>query len=47
MVQGYLGHAKYNVGLDVACKILKSDGIRGLYRRFDLSVMIYAQFNAI
>ncbi|CAL5367559.1 unnamed protein product [Camellia sinensis] len=32
MVQGYSGHATYNGGLDVARKVLKVDGIRGLYR---------------
>ncbi|KAJ0808842.1 putative NSF attachment protein [Helianthus annuus] len=37
MVQGYSGHASYNGGLDVARKVLKQDGIRGLYRGFGLS----------
>lgn len=47
MVQGYSGHQKYNGGLDVARKIIKSDGIRGLYRGFGLSVMTYAPSSAV
>ncbi|KAJ6843327.1 solute carrier family 25 member 44-like [Iris pallida] len=47
MVQGYSGYAKYNGGLDVASKILKSDGIRGLYRGFGLSVMTYSPSSAV
>ncbi|XP_050270494.1 uncharacterized protein LOC126714399 isoform X2 [Quercus robur] len=47
MVQGYSGHAKYNGGLDVARKILKSDGIRGFYRGFGLSVMTYSPSSAV
>ncbi|KAF5180875.1 Mitochondrial substrate carrier family protein j [Thalictrum thalictroides] len=47
MVQGYSGHAKYNGGLDVARKILKTDGVRGLYRGFGLSVMTYAPSSAV
>ncbi|CAK9175783.1 unnamed protein product [Ilex paraguariensis] len=47
MVQGYSGHAHYNGGLDVARKILKSDGIRGLYRGFGLSVMTYSPSSAV
>ncbi|PPE02057.1 hypothetical protein GOBAR_DD00928 [Gossypium barbadense] len=47
MVQGYSGHAKYNGGLDVARKVLKSDGIRGLYRGFGLSVMTYSPSSAV
>ncbi|XP_022850795.1 solute carrier family 25 member 44-like isoform X2 [Olea europaea var. sylvestris] len=47
MVQGYSGHATYNGGLDVARKILKSDGIRGFYRGFGLSVMTYSPSSAV
>ncbi|XP_077215384.1 uncharacterized protein LOC143849952 [Tasmannia lanceolata] len=47
MVQGYSGYAKYNGGLDVARKVLKSDGIRGLYRGFGLSVMTYSPSSAV
>ncbi|KAJ0043762.1 hypothetical protein Pint_18975 [Pistacia integerrima] len=47
MVQGYSGHAKYSGGIDVARKVIKSDGIRGLYRGFGLSVMTYAPSSAV
>jgi solute carrier family 25 protein 44 len=47
MVQGYSGHAKYNGGLDVARKVFKSDGIRGFYRGFGLSVMTYSPSSAV
>ncbi|XP_015581976.1 solute carrier family 25 member 44 isoform X1 [Ricinus communis] len=47
MVQGYSGHAKYNGGLDVARKIMKTDGIRGFYRGFGLSVMTYSPSSAV
>ncbi|CAN1137628.1 Solute carrier family 25 member 44, partial [Linum perenne] len=47
MVQGYSGHEKYKGGLDVARKIIKSDGIRGLYRGFGLSVMTYSPSSAV
>uniref|UniRef100_A0A164VX08 Mitochondrial carrier protein n=1 Tax=Daucus carota subsp. sativus TaxID=79200 RepID=A0A164VX08_DAUCS len=47
MVQGYAGHTSYNGGLDVARKILKSDGIRGFYRGFGLSVMTYSPSSAV
>ncbi|KAJ8436032.1 hypothetical protein Cgig2_007690 [Carnegiea gigantea] len=47
MVQGYSGHATYNGGLDVVRKIVKSDGIRGLYRGFGLSVMTYSPSSAV
>ncbi|CAH9067657.1 unnamed protein product [Cuscuta europaea] len=47
MVQGYSGHASYNGGFDVARKILKCEGIRGLYRGFGLSVMTYAPSGAV
>ncbi|XAR71310.1 hypothetical protein NMG60_11028515 [Bertholletia excelsa] len=47
MVQGYSGHATYNGGLDVVRKVLKSDGIRGLYRGFGLSVITYSPSSAV
>ncbi|WOK99682.1 solute carrier family 25 member 44-like [Canna indica] len=47
MVQGYSGFAKYNGGFDVARKILKADGVRGLYRGFGLSVMTYSPSSAV
>ena len=47
MVQGYSGHARYNGGLDVARKVLKQDGVRGLYRGFGLSVMTYSPSSAV
>ncbi|KAL0377614.1 UNVERIFIED_CONTAM: Solute carrier family 25 member 44 [Sesamum radiatum] len=47
MVQGYSGHATYNGGLDVVRKVIKSDGIRGLYRGFGLSVMTYSPSSAV
>ncbi|XP_058228346.1 uncharacterized protein LOC131336496 isoform X1 [Rhododendron vialii] len=47
MVQGYSGHATYNGGLDVVRKVLKADGVRGLYRGFGLSVMTYSPSSAV
>ncbi|KAL5153123.1 Solute carrier family 25 member 44 [Glycine soja] len=47
MVQGLSGHAQYSGGLDVARKVLRSDGIRGLYRGFGLSVMTYVPSNVV
>ncbi|XP_050229899.1 uncharacterized protein LOC126679003 [Mercurialis annua] len=47
MVQGYSGHAKYNGGLDVARNIIKTDGFRGFYRGFGLSVMTYSPSSAV
>ncbi|CAJ1947182.1 unnamed protein product [Sphenostylis stenocarpa] len=47
MVQGYSGHTQYRGGLDVARKVLRSDGIRGLYRGFGLSVMTYVPSSAV
>lgn len=46
MVQGYSGHATYTGGLDVARKVIKSYGVRGLYRGFGLSVMTYSPSSA-
>ncbi|KAL2335403.1 hypothetical protein Fmac_016616 [Flemingia macrophylla] len=47
MVQGYSGHAQYSGGLDVARKLLRSDGIKGLYKGFGLSVMTYTPSSAV
>ena len=47
MVQGYSGHVRYKGGIDVVQKIMKSDGPRGLYRGFGLSVMTYAPSSAV
>jgi len=47
MVQGYSGHTQYTGGLDVARKVLRSDGIRGLYKGFGLSVMTYVPSSAV
>ncbi|KAL6637873.1 hypothetical protein ACP70R_025445 [Stipagrostis hirtigluma subsp. patula] len=47
MVQGYSGHARYKGGIDVAEKIIKADGLRGLYRGFGLSVITYAPSSAV
>ncbi|XP_027150789.1 solute carrier family 25 member 44 [Coffea eugenioides] len=47
MVQGYSGHASYNGGLDVVRQVLKTDGIRGLYRGFGLSIMTYSPSSAV
>ncbi|XP_010525125.1 PREDICTED: solute carrier family 25 member 44 [Tarenaya hassleriana] len=46
MVQGFSGHATYTGGLDVVRKVMKSDGVRGLYRGFGLSVMTYSPSSA-
>ncbi|KAL6135494.1 hypothetical protein ACLB2K_067722 [Fragaria x ananassa] len=47
MVQGYSGHARYTGGMDVARQILKTDGIRGFYRGFGLSIMTYSPSSAV
>lgn len=47
MVQGYSGYATYNGGIDVVRKVVKADGIQGLYRGFGLSVMTYAPSSAV
>ncbi|KAL8528493.1 hypothetical protein ACS0TY_006063 [Phlomoides rotata] len=47
MVQGYSGHASYTGGLDVVRKVIKADGIRGLYRGFGLSVLTYSPSSAV
>ncbi|KAL8161150.1 hypothetical protein V2J09_012639 [Rumex salicifolius] len=47
MVQGYSGHATYTGGLDVVRRVVKADGILGLYRGFGLSVMTYVPSSAV
>lgn len=47
MVQGYSGHATYTGGVDVVRKVVKSEGIRGLYRGFGLSVLTYSPASAV
>ncbi|KAL2321994.1 hypothetical protein Fmac_026373 [Flemingia macrophylla] len=47
MVKGYSGHAQYSGGLDVARKLLRCNGIKGLYKGFGLSVMTYTPSNAV
>ncbi|XP_041989371.1 solute carrier family 25 member 44-like isoform X1 [Salvia splendens] len=47
MVQGYSGHATYTGGVDVVRKVVKSEGIRGLYRGFWLSVLTYSPSSAV
>ncbi|WOL03919.1 solute carrier family 25 member 44-like isoform X1 [Canna indica] len=46
MVQGS-ATAKYRGGIDAFKKILCSDGLRGLYRGFGLSIVTYAPSNAV
>lgn len=46
MVQGTACTAKYSGGLDAARKILRTDGIRGLYRGFGMSVLTYSPSSA-
>ena len=47
MVQGTPGATKYNGSMDAISKILKADGIRGLYRGFGMSMMTYAPSSAV
>ncbi|GFP79084.1 solute carrier family 25 member 44 [Phtheirospermum japonicum] len=47
MVQGYSGHATYNGGLDIVRKVIKVDGIRGLYKGFGLSVITYSPSSVV
>ncbi|XP_023732746.1 uncharacterized protein LOC111880554 [Lactuca sativa] len=48
MVQG--GHGaqiRYNGGIDAFRKIIQTDGVRGLYRGFGISILTYAPSNAV
>ncbi|XP_074588947.1 uncharacterized protein LOC141844864 [Curcuma longa] len=47
MVQGSAAAAKYRGGVDAFKKILCSDGLRGLYRGFGMSILTYAPSNAV
>ncbi|WOK93211.1 solute carrier family 25 member 44-like isoform X1 [Canna indica] len=47
MVQGSATAAKYRGGVDAFRKILCSDGLRGLYRGFGMSILTYAPSNAV
>ncbi|KAK9073860.1 hypothetical protein SSX86_006454 [Deinandra increscens subsp. villosa] len=49
MVQGGKsgGGFKYNGGIDAFRKIIRADGIRGLYRGFGISILTYAPSNAV
>ncbi|GLJ44257.1 hypothetical protein SUGI_0925050 [Cryptomeria japonica] len=47
MVQGTAGAIKYRGGFDAARKIIKTDGIRGLYRGFGMSVLTYSPTSAV
>lgn len=47
MVQGTPGATKYSGGFDAIQKILKADGIRGLYRGFGMSVFTYSPSSAV
>ncbi|CAN1162229.1 Solute carrier family 25 member 44 [Linum perenne] len=38
---------RYTNGIDVLRQIMKTDGLRGLYRGFGLSILIYAPSNAV
>lgn len=39
--------SKYNGGIDAVRKIIRSDGVRGLYRGFGMSILTYAPSNAV
>lgn len=47
MIQGTPEATKYSGGVDVVRKILKADGIRGLYRGFGMSVITYSPSSAV
>ncbi|KAL1538138.1 solute carrier family 25 member 44-like [Salvia divinorum] len=47
MTQGSGGGCKYASGVDAFGKILRTDGIRGLYRGFGISILTYAPSNAV
>ncbi|GJX96635.1 solute carrier family 25 member 44-like protein [Tanacetum coccineum] len=49
MVQGgqNVNCLKYNGGIDAFRKIIHTDGIRGLYRGFGISILTYAPSNAV
>lgn len=47
MVQGTPGATKYDGSIDAIRKILRADGIRGLYRGFGMSVLTYSPSSAV
>ncbi|KAL9997826.1 putative mitochondrial carrier protein [Helianthus debilis subsp. tardiflorus] len=51
MVQGgntaHTGAVRYNGGIDAFRKIIQTDGVRGLYRGFGISILTYAPSNAV
>ncbi|GAU25587.1 hypothetical protein TSUD_260210 [Trifolium subterraneum] len=47
MVEGYNGMAKYKSGLQLATKIVKTDGVKGLYKGFGLPFIAYSPSNNI
>ncbi|KAL8475881.1 hypothetical protein ACS0TY_028512 [Phlomoides rotata] len=48
MVQGYSGHSTtYSGGLDVARRIIKAHGVRGLYRGLGLSIATYSPSSGV
>ncbi|XP_009776804.1 uncharacterized protein [Nicotiana sylvestris] len=44
---GVVGLKYYNGGIDACRKIICSDGLRGLYRGFGISILTYAPSNAV
>ena len=46
MIQGTPEATKYSGGIDAVRKILKVDGVRGLYRGFGMSVMWWGSYGA-
>lgn len=47
MVQGTPGATHYTGSVDAISKIVKADGIRGLYRGFGMSVLTYSPSSAV
>ncbi|KAJ0677272.1 putative mitochondrial carrier protein [Helianthus annuus] len=47
MVQGGNSAVRYNGGVDAFRKIIRTDGVRGLYRGFGISILTYAPCNAV
>ncbi|KAH7433634.1 hypothetical protein KP509_07G078500 [Ceratopteris richardii] len=47
MIQGTPEATKYSGGIDVVQKVLKADGVRGLYRGFGMSVITYSPSSAV
>jgi hypothetical protein len=46
-VQGTPGATKYDGSIDAIRKILRADGVRGLYRGFGMSVLTYSPSSAV